>query len=84
MSEGWDQFSTDYSRPLGKPHGPAGHNTKTNIWHRKFASGTQVWLDGGADNWAAGWGTPCIQWADGHTTGKKGCDSHYSTLYSTL
>jgi len=82
MNNGWDQWSLDYSRPLGKPLGLAAHNTKTNVWHRKFASGTQVWLDGGADDWKAGWGTPCIQWADGHTTGKNGCDKYYSAQES--
>ena len=82
MDQGWDQWSADYDRPLGAPLAPATHNPHTAIWHRRFASGTEVWLDGGKNDWKGGWGVPCIRWADNHTTGKAGCDRHYAALAS--
>jgi len=67
FDDGWQHWSPDYDRPLGAPLGPA--NKTATGWRRKFASGTEVWLDT-KDEAASGlkWGSSCIRWADGHVT----------------
>jgi hypothetical protein len=57
--------SFDYAelrRPLGPPLGLA--ENVSGVWHRRFSSGTRVWLD------AAAWLKPCVVWGDGAMTGR--------------
>ena len=66
---GWLAFN---ARPLGEPRG-AAHRSPGGVYHRAFASGTEVWLDS-KDETASAWGSSCIKWADGHIThGGRDC-----------
>jgi hypothetical protein len=44
FDKGWSNWSPDFDRPLGAPVAAAGH-TSGGVYHRKFASGTAVWLN---------------------------------------
>ena len=71
-TSGWDKWSDDYDRPLGEPRS-AAHRSPGGVYHRAFASGTEVWLDS-KDETASAWGSSCIKWADGHIThGGRDC-----------
>jgi hypothetical protein len=65
FDDGWSHWPADYDRPLGAPNGTAV-KTATG-WRRKFASGTEVWLET-KDQTDSKWGSSCIRWADGHVT----------------
>ena len=77
--EGWSEWSSDYDRALGEPLGPAVQSAGPSgdtVWHRRFASGTEVWLST-ADQQDLKWGSSCIKWSDGHVT--KSGDSEVCT-----
>eukprot|EP01084_Bolivina_argentea_P248465 415640_1 len=72
LQKGWDIIwqNQDYFKPLGEPLMNATFDNNTQIYHRKFGKGVNVWLD-------SQWLKPCILWSDGSITGNKiDCDTY--------
>ena len=72
--EGWsDPMIIDaYSKPLGKPLGPASWHASNGSWVRQFASGTTVLVVPGGHPPGGGKrlkGASCIRWGDGSSLG---------------
>ena len=69
---GWDTMwqNPDYNKPLGKPLYNATFNSTTQVYHREFEKGVNVWLD-------YKWDYPCIQWSDKSITGSTDACNKY-------
>jgi len=66
MEPAWDDWKADYSKPLGRPLGPA--NITDNIATRLFATGTVAAVNL-TDLAAGGLSGGCVKWSDGTQTG---------------
>eukprot|EP01084_Bolivina_argentea_P195974 336055_1 len=56
------EFYEDYKKDLGEPISNATYNNVSQIYHREFKKGVNVWIDIEGQH-------PCIKWNDGSITG---------------